>query len=208
MKRLIVNADDYGYSEGINRGIVEAHQRGIVTSTSVMVDAPFAQKASELVGLADLSIGLHFVPSGTGEQQIELVRQAEKFISIIGRRPDHIDTHKRKTAESGIKEALLAYAKEHEIPVRGLGYAKLIDAFIGIHSSDHVTVQSLKAAIDDATEPYNEIMCHVGYSDDYLRANSSYNDLREEELRTICNPEIRRYLEEKDIELVNWKELG
>ena len=33
---LIVNADDFGFAEGINRGIVEAHERGVVTSTSLM----------------------------------------------------------------------------------------------------------------------------------------------------------------------------
>ncbi|PYR01516.1 MAG: hypothetical protein DMF97_07400, partial [Acidobacteria bacterium] len=35
MKYLIVNADDFGASSGINRGILEAHQRGILTSTSL-----------------------------------------------------------------------------------------------------------------------------------------------------------------------------
>ena len=35
-KRLIVNADDLGMSKGVNRGIIEGHQRGLITSTSVM----------------------------------------------------------------------------------------------------------------------------------------------------------------------------
>ena len=35
-----MNADDFGFSSGINRGIVEAHERGIVTSASLMVDRP------------------------------------------------------------------------------------------------------------------------------------------------------------------------
>ena len=37
---LIVNADDFGLSEGVNRGIIEAHERGIVTSASLMVLKP------------------------------------------------------------------------------------------------------------------------------------------------------------------------
>ena len=41
-KFVIVNADDFGFSSGINRGIVEAHERGVVTSTSLMVDQPAA----------------------------------------------------------------------------------------------------------------------------------------------------------------------
>ncbi len=38
VKYLIVNADDFGASRGINRGIAEAHTTGIVTSTSLMVN--------------------------------------------------------------------------------------------------------------------------------------------------------------------------
>jgi len=34
---LIVNADDFGQSPGVNRGIIQAHEHGIVTSASLMV---------------------------------------------------------------------------------------------------------------------------------------------------------------------------
>ncbi len=47
MKRLIVNADDFGRSPGINRGILETHLRGIVTSTTVMVNFPDAAPGLE-----------------------------------------------------------------------------------------------------------------------------------------------------------------
>jgi len=40
MKRLIVNAEDFGLAPGINRAIAEAHQRGILTSTTLMAAAP------------------------------------------------------------------------------------------------------------------------------------------------------------------------
>ena len=36
-RRLVVNADDFGLSPGVNEGILEAHANGIVTSTSLMV---------------------------------------------------------------------------------------------------------------------------------------------------------------------------
>src|SRR5512138_992923 len=42
---LIVNADDFGLSEGVNRGIIRAHEKGIVTSTSLMVRWPAAAEA-------------------------------------------------------------------------------------------------------------------------------------------------------------------
>ena len=42
---LVVNADDLGYDPEIDRGILESHQSGIVTSASAMVDTPFAPAA-------------------------------------------------------------------------------------------------------------------------------------------------------------------
>ena len=46
VKRLIVNADDFGRTPGINRGVVEAHESGIVTSATLMVNyAPAAEAA-------------------------------------------------------------------------------------------------------------------------------------------------------------------
>ena len=48
MKYVIVNGDDFGASHGINLGILEAHQRGILTSTSLMVDTPWSEEAALL----------------------------------------------------------------------------------------------------------------------------------------------------------------
>ncbi len=39
-RTLIVNADDFGLTEGVSRGILEAHRRGIVTSTTLLVNGP------------------------------------------------------------------------------------------------------------------------------------------------------------------------
>ena len=60
MKNLIVNADDLGWTEGINRGIADAHRRGLVTSTSLLANGRAFQS-----GLAvhrdhsELGVGVH-----------------------------------------------------------------------------------------------------------------------------------------------------
>lgn len=60
MKRLIVNADDYGRSAGINRGVVEAHREGLVTSASLMVNHGAAPEAARLAAQNPrLAVGLH-----------------------------------------------------------------------------------------------------------------------------------------------------
>ncbi len=59
-RRLIVNADDFGRSPGINRGIVDAHVNGIVSSTTLMVNLPASAEAAMLAAdVPDLGIGLH-----------------------------------------------------------------------------------------------------------------------------------------------------
>jgi predicted glycoside hydrolase/deacetylase ChbG (UPF0249 family) len=59
---LIVNADDFGRSAGINHGIVRAHREGIVTSTTLMTNAPGTAHAATLAATTPgLAIGVHLV---------------------------------------------------------------------------------------------------------------------------------------------------
>jgi len=60
VKNLIVNADDLGWTEGVNRGILEAFRHGIVTSTSLMANGEAFANAIELARTApDLGVGVH-----------------------------------------------------------------------------------------------------------------------------------------------------
>jgi predicted glycoside hydrolase/deacetylase ChbG (UPF0249 family) len=60
VKNLIVNADDLGWTEGVNRGIVEAFHHGIVTSTSLLANgAAFAAGVEAAHSAAGLGVGVH-----------------------------------------------------------------------------------------------------------------------------------------------------
>jgi predicted glycoside hydrolase/deacetylase ChbG (UPF0249 family) len=66
VRRLIINADDFGLTRGVNRGIVRAHEEGIVTSATLMASSEaFADAASMALSLSDrgarFSIGCHMV---------------------------------------------------------------------------------------------------------------------------------------------------
>lgn len=62
MPRLIVNADDFGYTAGVNRAIAEAHANGIVTSSTLMANGPAFDDAVRLAKqLPKLSVGCHVV---------------------------------------------------------------------------------------------------------------------------------------------------
>jgi len=62
-KYLIVNADDYGRTPGVSKGIREAHKRGIITSTTVMMNMPGVEAELEraLKAAPKLGLGVHLV---------------------------------------------------------------------------------------------------------------------------------------------------
>lgn len=62
MRRLIVNADDFGLTAGVNRGIAETHHTGIVTSTTLMANSGAFDDAVQLArSHPELSVGCHLV---------------------------------------------------------------------------------------------------------------------------------------------------
>jgi chitin disaccharide deacetylase len=62
VRRLIINADDFGLTSGINRAIVEAHQRGVVTAATLMANGRAFEEAAKLAPtVPQLSVGCHVV---------------------------------------------------------------------------------------------------------------------------------------------------
>ena len=60
--KLIVNADDFGYTRGVTQGIVRAQREGIVTATTMMANAPDTKGAADAArSVRDLDIGVHLV---------------------------------------------------------------------------------------------------------------------------------------------------
>jgi predicted glycoside hydrolase/deacetylase ChbG (UPF0249 family) len=60
MKKVIINADDFGMSQGVNEGIVKAHQEGILTSTTLMANMPEFDQAVKMASInSELGVGVH-----------------------------------------------------------------------------------------------------------------------------------------------------
>ena len=65
MKELILNADDFGYTTGVNEGIVRAHRDGILTSATLMANGPaFDDAVARAKANPALGIGCHLVLTG------------------------------------------------------------------------------------------------------------------------------------------------
>jgi predicted glycoside hydrolase/deacetylase ChbG (UPF0249 family) len=103
-KQLIVNADDYGKTEGVTRGIIQAHREGIVTSTTVMMNMPQVEDALRLADdWPDLGMGVHLVftawrPLLSPAKVPSLVDEEGRFHSQKATlsNPDRIDTDELK----------------------------------------------------------------------------------------------------------------
>jgi hopanoid biosynthesis associated protein HpnK len=82
VRNLIVNADDLGWTQGVNRGIAETHRNGIVTSASILANGKAFASAVELVrAMPGLAAGVHLnltdgPPVAALEQVKSLVSQA------------------------------------------------------------------------------------------------------------------------------------
>jgi len=214
MKYLIVNGDDFGASRGVNRGIVEAHCRGILTSTSLMIDRPFAAEAArrsrELPGL---SVGLHLDlrDEDPGRCPAELAAQLDRFEELIGRLPTHLDSHHDAHRHPRLLPHFLALARRHGLPLRGHSPARCFSQFYGrwggASHPEQVSVASLVRMLRaEVRDGYTELTCHPGYPDPDFP--TSYSREREAELSTLCDARVREVLAEQQIRLIGFRELS
>ncbi|PYM12456.1 MAG: hypothetical protein DME18_11385 [Verrucomicrobia bacterium] len=220
MKFLIVNGDDFGASRGINRGILEAHERGILTSTSLLVKTPWSEEAAELSRDAEsLSVGLHVdlgkepgpTTGSQGRLREELRRQFARFQELMHRRPTHLDSHHNVHRDPQALPLFLELAEEHGLPLREHSSARYFSKFYGQWGGqthlEQLGVESLARMLaTEIGDGFTELGCHPGYVDpDYP---SGYSTEREAELRTLCHPRIRQALAEQAIQLVSHHDLG
>src|SRR5437867_176048 len=125
MKYLIVNGDDLGASRGINRGILEAHQRGILTSTSLLVNAAESEEAAALSRTApEMSVGLHAdlrneLKATTDPHRLRevLCAQIARFEELMGRPPTHLDAHHNVHRDPRALRHFLDLAREYGFPL-------------------------------------------------------------------------------------------
>lgn len=211
--RLIVNGDDLGASSGINRGILEAHTRGILTSASLMVEAPASVEAARLISShPKLGVGLHAVvdapPEATPGDAVE--RQLSRFAELTGQLPTHIDSHRDVHRDGRLLPAFLAVARRYRIPLRGHCGVRHITSFYGRWDGEahreQITPNALVRILSmELQDGISELCCHPGYPDEELE--SSYRAERETELHTLCEPGLAELLRECGIRLATFREV-
>jgi predicted glycoside hydrolase/deacetylase ChbG (UPF0249 family) len=213
MRWLAVTADDFGMSPGINRGIVQAHRGGIVTSASLLVNRPASEQAAALGrDCPALSVGLHLeMDRGQPERAgVELDAQLARFLDLVGTAPTHVDSHHNVHNDARVLPHVLAWAERHGVPVRGHSRARHVGQFYGQWGGDRhveqISFEGLLRLVDtDVCDDVTELSCHPGYVEPGFP--SSYTVEREVELRTLCDPRVRQGIEARQIRLVGFRDL-
>jgi predicted glycoside hydrolase/deacetylase ChbG (UPF0249 family) len=222
-KYCIVNGDDFGASTGTNRGIVEAHRNGILTSTSLMVDMPGAEEAAQLSrDFPQISIGIHVMLTSedcvplldfTSAEQCcgELDRQWDKFITLMGRAPTHIDAHHNIHRDPLLEPQFIAWATRHNLPLREHSTVKYFSSFYGQWDGEthpeQISVTSIcNMLATEIGEGFTELSCHPGYVDPAFP--TEYSVERELELETLCDPQVRDAMDALGISLISYQDLS
>jgi predicted glycoside hydrolase/deacetylase ChbG (UPF0249 family) len=229
-KYLIVNADDFGQSLGINRGIIEAHEHGIVTSTSLMTRWPAVGEAALYArGHPKLSVGLHLdlgewayregnwlplysvVPlNDTDAVTKEITEQLASFRRLIGKNPTHIDSHQHVHLREPARSALIEVARDLHIPIRRLStelrycgnfYGQTAEGF---PLPDFINVEALAKILGALRPGLTELGCHPGKESDL---DTMYRSERAQELKVLCDPEIRATIDAMGIKLCSFASL-
>ncbi len=229
-RRLVVNADDFGRSPGINRGIVRAHEHGIVTSASLMVRWPAAVEAIDhALRHPGLAVGLHVdlgewvhadgewparyevVPSDDAEAvRAEVARQLERFRVLLGRDPTHLDSHQHVHRSGPARAELERLARELGVPLReAVGGVRYCGDFHGQTGDgepfpEAVTAEALVDLIARLGPGVTELACHPGEPEDL---ESVYRAERALELEALCDPRVRRAVREAGVRLCSFADL-
>ncbi len=216
---LIFNADDFGASRGVNRGIIECHQRGVVTSTSLMVDGRGVDEAVRLSRENPaLAIGLHFDVWGEDERVFdtrnvaavgeEFQRQLGRFVALMGRPPTHVDSHRHVHRQPHLQEKFREWVAPLGVPLRADGPVGFVGGYYGqwewqVTELKYIEVPYLQFMLRNEVPPgFTEFSCHPGYvTDDY---HAVYLKERETEVETLTDPRIRETLAALHIRLISY----
>jgi predicted glycoside hydrolase/deacetylase ChbG (UPF0249 family) len=223
---LIVNADDFGRSSGINHGIATAHEHGVVTSASLMVRWPAAAAAADYArDRSGFSVGLHLdlgerAFDGDGwqpvydveadEPEVEVRRQLARFRELVGRGPTHIDSHQHVHREEPLASIVRAVGSEFHVPVRSASpEIRYCGEFYGQTGQgeplpEAVTVGALLAIIASLPAGTTELGCHPGEPFDL---ESTYREERRREIEALCDPRVRAAISAEAIELCSFSDL-
>ena len=216
---VIFNADDFGYSRGINRGILEGHERGVVTSATLVVNGVATDEAARLARECPaLAVGLHVNFTNEADRLLdledreacraELRDQYSRFCDLIGGKPTHLDSHQHVHRSEPARTVLLELAAALGVPLRhyveriaycGDFYGQTTD---GRPLHEAISVDGLIRTVSQLSPGVTELACHPASDEDI---DSMYGPERMLELQALCDARVRDAIAAAGIELRSFR---
>lgn len=248
-KKMIIRADDLGYSEAVNLGIAKTVKKGIINNVGLMVNMPESVAGYEMIKDQDVDLGLHTVicqgkplldpaqiPSivqESGEFKaskeyraatedfvdldeviLEIEAQYQRFLEIVGRKPDYFEGH--AVMSDNFIRGLEIVAERHELNVLSFHWDgmpvpfkdKYLYMFMESMEPEYNPYKTLqKAAAAEYDDGYAMMVCHPGYLDYYILTHSSLTVPRTQEVDMCCDVNVKKWLDANDIELIKYSEV-
>lgn len=230
--QLVVNADDFGRSAGVNAGVLRAHDQGIVTSASLMVRWPAAVDAvAQARSRPGLGLGLHLdlgewayaagewkaVYTVCGESAAEIERevaaQLDRFRELVGMEPAHLDSHQHVHLHEPARSVVARAADALGVPLRQLTPGIVHHGeFYGQTATGEPYPEGIAPARlvevvrDLAAGVVTEIACHPGLPDP--EPWSVYDRERERELEALCDRTVAEAIAAEHVALTSFAALS
>ena len=217
-KKLIINADDFGYTPAVTQGIIEAHKRGVVTSTTALPTSPYFLEAMESARISapTLAIGVHLtltlnqakpilpremVPSLVDEagyfwhQSIfeEKVNLEEVYNEWDAQIDSHHNVHGKNEKLLGVA---LALARKYQLPLRNASRSietkDYLELYQDVRTPDEMLYQFYDKAISTETilQLLDMVVCSEGEVFE-INCHPAFIDTILQKQSGYCMPRIR-----------------
>ena len=149
MKRLIVNADDFGYTQGVNAGIVRGFREGIITSTTIMANgAAFEDAARRARENPDLGVGCHLVL--VGGRAVAEKPQVASLVDEDGNLPKTLGALMARIATGRVKSSDIVC--ELRAQIEKVLSSGIQPTHIDTHKHTHAFPRAMEAVVKVAEE--------------------------------------------------------
>ena len=271
MKYLITNADDFGWGIDVTRGIVDSFEKGVLTSSSVIISEIDRESLEVIKNIEGIGMGLHLnIATGVpltqkwrekhgdfthptrpksvegyvqenweahfgkySEEDVfaEFEAQFALFKSLLGKNPDHLDTHYNTSSVLPVFRAYMKIAHEHSLPVRHpVKYPS---------GQNKVSFKSKTSELIVVTEYLeklreNDVLVADYFSPEYVNLYEDYidavlsecskvsdgqsleisfhpgyrEDWRRKQVEILTDPKLKKALREANVELINYYDLA
>jgi predicted glycoside hydrolase/deacetylase ChbG (UPF0249 family) len=266
MKKLIVVADDFGFSEAFNYGVIHGFEHGIVTTASLMSNMDAAVHAAALAracprlcvvqhtnivqgcccadpasipsivqpdgkfyrsgeykGDGILKTGTGTRVADTADVKREALAQMERFKSLMGYYPMHLEAHSiagenimKAYAEIGEERGIHAMRFNDDTPQKGFlpahefagdgAILSLMKEYMNTGLTPDLFITVVKE-LKKSPHEINILHCHPGYVDAYIMDNSTLVFPRCRDLQTLCDKRVMEFIKDEKIELIGFDKI-